>query len=161
MDMSDMNDSGTMPSMNMFFHTGFLEYVLFKGALTKTKGEFAAACLVVVVWAVLYELLKALRDEVSRRHVAQTIAPPTGVAPSSEKAVVSGSNIVKQICSRGHLLQTGLHAVQIFMSYCLMLVFMTYNVYLALCVIIGATLGYFIIGWRRPRENADKSEHCQ
>lgn len=43
-----------------------------------------------------------------------------------------------------HILQTILHVVQLFISYILMLVFMTYNVYLCLSIALGAGLGYFL-----------------
>jgi Ctr copper transporter family len=54
------------------------------------------------------------------------------------------------ILSKMHLAQTGLHAIQLSISYLLMLVFMTYNFYLCLSVIIGAGIGYFAYAWCRP-----------
>lgn len=45
---------------------------------------------------------------------------------------------------RVHLLQTVLHTVQYLLAYALMLVVMTYQVYLYLAVILGAGLGFFI-----------------
>ena len=65
-----------------------------------------------------------------------------------------------RLLSPTHLLQTLLHGVQILMSYCLMLVFMTYNVYLGLCIILGGALGYFVTGWRRSSQLMDQNEHC-
>ena len=58
-----------------------------------------------------------------------------------------------------HVVQTVMHTVQIFVSYCLMLVFMTYNVYLCLSLVLGATLGYFVAGWSRT-QITDQNEHC-
>nr|KAG5700468.1 hypothetical protein BaRGS_013955 [Batillaria attramentaria] len=71
--------------------------------------------------------------------------------------------LFKDLCTNSdggpHLLQTILHAVQIFISYCLMLIFMTYNAYLALCVVLGAAFGYFLVGWKRT-QITDSNEHC-
>lgn len=64
------------------------------------------------------------------------------------------------LCSGAHALQTALHALQSTLSYLLMLVFMTYNVWLCLAVVLGLTLGYFLFGWRRSSIN-DSNEHCQ
>lgn len=50
-----------------------------------------------------------------------------------------------------HVVQTVMHTVQIFVSYCLMLVFMTYNVYLVLSVLLGFGVGHFLIDWKRKR----------
>ena len=46
--------------------------------------------------------------------------------------------------SLAHLSQTILHVVQLLLGYFLMLVVMTYQVYIGLAVIIGAGLGYFL-----------------
>lgn len=64
------------------------------------------------------------------------------------------------LCSGAHAVQTALHALQSTLSYLLMLVFMTYNVWLCLAVVLGLTLGYFLFGWRRSALN-DANEHCQ
>lgn len=50
------------------------------------------------------------------------------------------------LISKSHILQTLLHLIQVFVSYALMLIVMTYNVYLVLAVVLGATCGYFFFG---------------
>ncbi len=47
-------------------------------------------------------------------------------------------------CSCQHILQTVLHVVQLMISYILMLVVMTYNVYLCLGVVLGAGVCYYL-----------------
>ena len=64
-----------------------------------------------------------------------------------------------RLFSSSHVLQTVLHVVQVFVSYCLMLVFMTYNLWLCLAVVLGAGLGYFLFGWKRAVV-VDSNEHC-
>jgi len=44
------------------------------------------------------------------------------------------------------LTRAALYGATIFLSFFLMLVFMTYNAYLILAVVIGAALGHFIFG---------------
>lgn len=58
-----------------------------------------------------------------------------------------------------HLLQTFLHFLQIFNSYCLMLVVMTFNIYLILSICLGATLGFFVFALKRP-EHFYSSDCC-
>ncbi|XP_078324935.1 high affinity copper uptake protein 1-like isoform X3 [Crassostrea virginica] len=86
--------------------------------------------------------------------------------PETKQSV--GSEVVFQrsfldtrvtMISGSHLTQTVLHVVQVFVSYCLMLVFMTYNVWLCLAVILGAGAGYFFFGWKRAVV-VDVNEHC-
>lgn len=43
-----------------------------------------------------------------------------------------------------HVVQTGLHVLQVALGYMLMLLVMSYNVWIFLGVILGSTLGYFI-----------------
>lgn len=63
------------------------------------------------------------------------------------------------MCSLAHLLQSILHVVQVVISYFLMLIFMTYNVYLCLAVALGAGTGYFLFSWKRAVV-VDINEHC-
>jgi len=55
-----------------------------------------------------------------------------------------------------HWLQTLLHFIQLSISLSLMLVFMTFNVYLCLSVTVGGAAGYFIFAWlQRPGQRYD------
>jgi len=57
------------------------------------------------------------------------------------------------ILRRTHWLQTLLHFIQLWLSLTLMLVFMTFNVYLCLAVTVGGAVGYFVFAWiHRPRQ---------
>ncbi|XP_074655099.1 high affinity copper uptake protein 1-like isoform X1 [Tubulanus polymorphus] len=58
-----------------------------------------------------------------------------------------------------HILQTMLHILQIVISYFLMLIFMTYNVWLCIAVVLGAGTGYFLFGWKKAVV-VDVNEHC-
>ncbi|KAK7095182.1 high affinity copper uptake protein 1-like [Littorina saxatilis] len=155
--MGEMGNNSCMGGMmSMFFQDGITEYILFKQLHTNTRGEFASACIVVFVVAILYEVLKFLREEMLRRHNVKVAHILLHGSQDQKTVMLSAAG---RILSRTHLLQTLLHAVQIFVSYCLMLVFMTYNAYLALSLILGATLGYFITGWKRTQVN-DLNENC-
>lgn len=58
-----------------------------------------------------------------------------------------------------HLFQTFLHILQVTLSFLLMLIFMTYNTWLCLAVVLGAALGYFLFGWKKS-VIVDVTEHC-
>lgn len=58
-----------------------------------------------------------------------------------------------------HGFQTCLHIIQMVLSYFLMLIFMTYNVWLCLAVVLGAAVGYFLFGWKKS-VIVDVTEHC-
>ena len=58
-----------------------------------------------------------------------------------------------------HLLQSLLHMIQVTISYSLMMVFMTFNVWLCVAVVLGAGLGYLMFGWKH-KHTAESLEHC-
>ncbi|XP_063424686.1 high affinity copper uptake protein 1-like isoform X2 [Mytilus trossulus] len=170
-----------MMGMMMYFHTGTCEYVLFKEALVSSAGEMVGACIVIFILALIYEGLKVFREHLLRKaltpnyHSEATISKYTHTStdtmvidPQSAKSngLECSGNIYhtkeiarQQIISSSHFIQTILHVVQVFISYCLMLAFMTYNVWLCVAVILGAGAGYFMFGWKRAVV-VDVNEHC-
>ena len=64
-----------------------------------------------------------------------------------------------RMLSWGHLVSTGLHFIQMTLAYFLMLIVMTYNTWLCLAVVFGASLGYFLVGWKKTSV-IDVSDHC-
>uniref|UniRef100_A0A182PNB9 Copper transport protein n=1 Tax=Anopheles epiroticus TaxID=199890 RepID=A0A182PNB9_9DIPT len=71
-----------------------------------------------------------------------------------------GARIVQPtMLSLMHLYQTLLHILQVTLSFLLMLIFMTYNTWLCLAVVLGAALGYFLFGWKKS-VIVDVTEHC-
>ena len=59
-----------------------------------------------------------------------------------------------------HILPVDCSELQIVVSYCLMLIFMTYNVWLCLAVALGAATGYFVFGWKKTVVVDVGGEHC-
>ncbi|BFZ20108.1 hypothetical protein BsWGS_23147 [Bradybaena similaris] len=152
--------------MKMYFHDGYSEYILFESCLTKSPGGMVAACFVVFFLAVLYEGLKFLREIVLQRsltgkaHGAFTVGTlPAGSSQEQMVMQIRNPSITSRMLTSSHFLQTLLHIIQVFISYCLMLVFMTYNVWLCVAIILGAGVGYFTFGWKRAMV-VDSNEHC-
>ena len=64
------------------------------------------------------------------------------VRTSHQEKTESNIKIIQtNLLSRGHILQTFLQLLQVILSYCLMLIFMTYNTWLAAAVAMGAATG--------------------
>jgi len=180
MDHSKMNHGGHdmskmgmdhMDMMMMYFHVGVKEVILFNGWRTATAGEMIASCLALFVAAALYEGLKVFREDLLTRgrqdlvarNSPETVAnhdePGENGIGSDQVMIQSGPSAKARICNKWHVLQSFLHIVQVTVSYMLMLVFMTYNVWLCLAVVLGAGTGYFCFGWRK-QSNHDVNEHC-
>jgi len=170
MDHSSMNMSGggghDMMMMNMYFTTVWHNsYVLFKEWELKEVWQLALACVVIGIVAALYEGLKVLREHLLIKLAPQTVQITSngygGGADGSKDDIVSatGSNVSVRMCSGIHFLQTFLHMIQVTVSYLLMLVVMTYNVWLCISVVLGAGLGYLLFGWKKA-VIVDSNEHC-
>lgn len=70
------------------------------------------------------------------------------------------ASFFRQICSSLHLTQTAIHVMQVVLGYLLMLVVMTYQVYLGIAVILGAGLGYFLFAALISEGVQEKPESC-
>jgi len=171
--MEGMDHSGMhMDMMKMYFHGGVTETILFYGWKTTNVGQLIGSCLLLFVVALLYEGLKVWREELltkAQLALQQRNSPeslPTndetgenGIVGSDQVIIQSGPSTARKMLNKGHFLQSFLHIVQVTVSYMLMLVFMTYNVWLCLAVVLGAGAGYFFFGWRKQSTH-DVNEHC-
>ncbi|XP_045200561.1 high affinity copper uptake protein 1-like isoform X6 [Mercenaria mercenaria] len=158
----DMNntDRTCAGGMLMFFHTGKCEFILFETLRTKDVGGLVGACVAIFALAIIYEGLKVFREMLLQKAMltGNKYAISNG-SSSQDTMVISNKNVGLHMMTCSHFVQTVLHMVQVFISYCLMLVFMTYNVWLCLSVILGAGIGYFLFGWRKAIV-VDINEHC-
>jgi len=148
----DHNNDTTHPIshselMQMFFTLGNKVTVVFKEWETSSDGEIIVSCLALLVIAFLYEGLKVSREMLMRPKRSSAVV----MAPSDKMS--------SSFLSCRHFLQTLLHMIQVSLGYFLMLVVMTFNVWLCISIVVGAGLGYFAFGWLTPSIN-NLGEHC-
>ncbi|XP_015585327.1 high affinity copper uptake protein 1 isoform X2 [Cephus cinctus] len=129
--------------MNMAFHTGLSETILFKGWVTSDWTGIIGSMVGIALMAAIYEGLKNYREHLYANSVCL------------RKAKIPASSA---LCSSVHILQTLLHMIQLVISYFLMLIFMTYNVWLCIALIAGTGCGYFLFGW--SKSNNEMNECC-
>ncbi|XP_011685363.1 PREDICTED: high affinity copper uptake protein 1 isoform X2 [Wasmannia auropunctata] len=148
-----------MHGMLMTFHTGYCESVLFENWKISSIGGLIGSMIGIAIMAALYEGLKYYREYLFWK--TYNALQYRSVTVPNEKNVVAEDNRVVQptMMSWMHLFQTFLHIIQIVLSYFLMLIFMTYNVWLCCAVVLGAAVGYFLFGWKKS-VIVDVTEHC-
>ncbi|KAF4525411.1 hypothetical protein B566_EDAN004154 [Ephemera danica] len=162
-DMSNMTNCEKLDAgqhvMEMTFHFGHCENVLFDWWQIRGPGSLIGSMIGIFIIAALYEGLKYYREYLFWRSnnavQYRTVSPPPQKTDAEEQQKVVKPSMLSKI----HGLQTGLHVIQIIISYLLMLIFMTYNSWLCLAVVAGATLGYFLFGWKKS-VIVDVTEHC-
>ncbi|KAK2158275.1 hypothetical protein NP493_1813g00008 [Ridgeia piscesae] len=157
MDHSGMGGMDGMDHMmKMYFHFSCHSTILFSFWKTTSWEGMLGSCIVIFIMAALYEGLKVGREILLKRALTNE---PISV-PSSDVHIVQPAHSFRtMLLSRSHLLQSVLHVVQIVVSYFLMLIFMTFNMWLCIAVALGAGVGYFLFAWKRT-VIADSNEHC-
>ncbi|XP_016911039.1 high affinity copper uptake protein 1 isoform X1 [Apis cerana] len=169
---SDTNPCASMGMhgmSTMWFHGGYCEHVLFESWKITSISGLIGSMVGIMIMAALYEGLKYYREYLfwkmynSLQYRSVTMPQEKNVVAEDNRVVhMVGEVIHKQpptMLSWMHTFQTCLHIVQIVLSYFLMLIFMTYNVWLCFAVVLGAAIGYFLFGWKKS-VIVDVTEHC-
>ncbi|XP_077986551.1 high affinity copper uptake protein 1-like [Glandiceps talaboti] len=147
--------------MKMYFHFSESVTILFKEWQVDSVGALIGSCIAIFFLAVLYEGLKVMRESLLRKSIVNVKHSSMLIGKGSGDAVLmeTHGHGRSRLLSLSHLLQTILHVIQIVISYFLMLIFMTYNVWLCIAVALGAGFGYFVFGWKKTVV-VDINEHC-
>jgi len=157
--------------MEMAFHGGYNETILFKQWTISSCSGLFYSMLVIFIFGVLYEGLKYYRENLfwksynSLQYRAVSAPEKNGgsVEADNSRVVHMVGEVVHRspptIFSLMHFYQSFLHLVQVTLSLMLMLIFMTYNTWLCLAVVFGAMVGYFMFGWKKSVV-VDVTEHC-
>ncbi|ESN96713.1 hypothetical protein HELRODRAFT_107657 [Helobdella robusta] len=146
-------------SMPMYFHASCEATILFSFWKVSSITGMVVSCLIILVAGMLYEGLKVFREYLLMRNTECKSKEPAGIVPDCYKK--------QKVEPLPHLCQTALHGLQVFYSYCLMLIFMTYNVWLCVSLLLGAICGYFLFAWKRhkcssclPNSCYTTNDHC-
>ena len=155
-------------TMNMLWNTQIEDTcIVFSQWHISTTTGFVFSCLAIVALGVLYEYLRLLQSQVDAR-IAGSIkrkwrndpldeAEVTDVrrletVPEEEEentGLLSGqraiarAELVLPVPPGSRAFRAGLYGLLVFISFFLMLVFMTYNAYLILSVVLGAAIGHY------------------
>lgn len=161
----DHSHSHAGMDMDMTFHFGVKEKVLFDSWDVNGQWTMLLSCVGIFFMAVMYEGIKYYRENLLWKtyNTLHYRAVDENAVPDSENHKSVVREVVRKdsprMLSQKHLVQTGLHIIQLTVSYLLMLIFMTYNVWLCLAVVVGSAVGYFLFGWKRTVV-VDMTETC-
>eukprot|EP00099_Drosophila_melanogaster_P004784 NP_001245551.1 copper transporter 1A, isoform B [Drosophila melanogaster] len=158
--------TGMEHMMPMAFHFGYNETILFSWWHIETVAGLIGSMIAIFLLALMYEGLKYYREYLFwKTYNLLEYRPVTGPQRNPEApripspAAAAPSPVQPSMLSINHLLQTLLHVLQVTLSFLLMLIFMTYNVWLCLMVVLGAAVGYFLFCWKKS-VIVDVTEHC-
>ncbi|KZT39068.1 Ctr copper transporter [Sistotremastrum suecicum HHB10207 ss-3] len=141
---------GTKCSMNMLWNTQIIDTcIIFREWHISSNGLFALSFFGILGLAIVYEGLRLLQTSIEVSTAQKEVA--TEGTSLGRLPDIGESNPLIQGRPRRHspslffrLLRSVLYGISVFLAFFLMLVFMTYNAYLILAVVLGATTGHFI-----------------
>ncbi|PIL35956.1 transporter [Ganoderma sinense ZZ0214-1] len=159
---------GPKCSMNMLWNTQIEDTcIVFRSWHISTTSAFVFSCVVIAGLGVFYEYLRVAQRNLDLRIAATLSAQGKGKAAAaahshgsvsgrdspeidSEEAglltgtLVKKTNVGTPLPFTARVARASLYGAQVFLSFFLMLVFMTYNAYLILATVVGAAIGHFI-----------------
>eukprot|EP00047_Mylnosiga_fluctuans_P014320 m.37455 g.37455 ORF g.37455 m.37455 type:complete len:172 (-) comp5446_c0_seq2:2170-2685(-) len=139
--------------MQMTFYNDYAVTILFETWNVTTVGEYVFACIATFVVTLLWEALRqkaasieALIDRLMEKRqpaedgLSLSVEDSLGyVLQEGTQAQISSTSTFSVRC-----LRTLVHIVRFTLSYFLMLIAMTFNTGLFLCIILGSGAGFFI-----------------
>ncbi|KAJ7635251.1 Ctr copper transporter [Roridomyces roridus] len=143
-------------SLHMLWNTQIIDTcVIFRSWHIRSRTAFLPFCATMMGLAVLYEVLRAFQKRFDARIALELanaipevghIRLPTDEDEDLEAMLrMQHENLNGTPVSLLHrILRATLYGVLVFLSLFLMLVCMTYNAYLILSIVLGATLGHFL-----------------
>ncbi|KAH7919287.1 Ctr copper transporter [Leucogyrophana mollusca] len=159
------HDMGPMCSMNMLWNTQIIDTcIVFKQWHIHSNSAFVLSFFVIVGLGVLYEYLRAFRVAFDGR-IAATLnkgksrsparsgrSTPDHTSDVEEAGLLTGRRALRpsrtgtRVPPLYRVMRAVLYGATVFLSFFLMLVFMTYNAYLILAVVAGAAIGHYVFG---------------
>jgi copper transporter 1 len=131
-------DMGPTCSMHMLWNTQIEDTcIVFRQWHISSHFIFALSFIAIILISLGYEYLRAYQRSVDRR-IAQALSRGKGRDRSAPSYCT--------VPFYPRVLRAALYGSQVFVSFFLMLVFMTYNAYLILAVVLGASIGHFVFG---------------
>ncbi|CAJ0576412.1 unnamed protein product, partial [Mesorhabditis spiculigera] len=116
---------------SMAFHFGNMETILFTWWMPNSASGMFWSCFLVFLFCWLYESVKFFRLYRNMRNTLEVaLVEPESRFRFSPKITAFA------------LFDVPLHAIQIVLAYALMLIFMTFNVWLCMTIVIGETLSH-------------------
>jgi hypothetical protein len=137
-----VNSAESGPIMRMYFHTGILDYVLFKNWVPDTNAYYAATWFAIFVFGIMYELLKLVRSRLEKKWNAEF------EGQAENQMLLNSSIFTAQMpfIWRVDLLRAFLHLLEVGWGLLIMLIAMTFNVGLFFAVLAGAFVGMLFVG---------------
>jgi copper transporter 1 len=124
---------------------------LSEGWQIQNNGMFAATCIGVILLVVLVEAFRRIGKEydnfLTRQFERQAVAQQAAFVANCVDKSTTGRAIRFRVTPLQQLARALIHALTFGGAYIVMLLAMYFNVYVIICIFIGAGLGKFLCDW--------------
>ncbi|KAF8149488.1 Ctr copper transporter [Crassisporium funariophilum] len=156
--------------MNMLWNTDIIDTcIVFRSWHVTSKSFFIGSCIAIVLLGVFYEYLRVFQRKLDV-HIARSLqaakgkgrlplrdsgSRSRGSSPDDtfeESGLLTGTRLLDAsltgtpVPAASRALRAVVYGAIVFLSFFLMLVFMTYNAYLIAAVVVGASFGHYVFG---------------
>ncbi|VBB26072.1 unnamed protein product [Acanthocheilonema viteae] len=153
--LHQQHDEHRQHAMKMWFHFGYHEIILFEFWQIESLHGLFLSCLLIFIMACFYEWIKWFRVYLQ----LSTARCPSSCRHTNDEGKqdeIKQDDDKRIDCSRSFASspltitlplgyqQAVLYLVQLTLAYCLMLIAMTYNVWLTVAVVAGAAFGHWL-----------------
>ncbi|KIW66415.1 hypothetical protein PV04_05751 [Phialophora macrospora] len=152
MDHGDM-DVGHQCSMNMLFTWNTQNLcIVFRWWRIAGPMSLALSLLAIIILGAGYEAIREVSRRVEARQAAQLSTHSISASSEHESSSLLrvGRDNKGAAERQGTIIRATLYAVQVFYSFFIMLLFMTYNGWVMLAVAVGAFVGYIAFSNKLP-----------
>ncbi|KIY66749.1 Ctr copper transporter, partial [Cylindrobasidium torrendii FP15055 ss-10] len=157
------HDAPSMPmcSMNMLWNTQVVDTcIVFSSWHIHSSTQFALSFIIIVLMGVAYEYIRHIQRRYDAHIVATAATSRVSRSPSRESLLDNPTVNGIPVPQYHRAVRALLYGSAVFVSFFLMLVFMTYNAYLIVAVVIGAAIGYYLFNPELILAASDKGMAC-
>ncbi|CAI7655018.1 hypothetical protein N7533_002408 [Penicillium manginii] len=151
MDMSSSSSSNECKISMLFNWYTIDACFLSEGWQIQNNGMFAATCIGVILLVVLVEAFRRIGKEydnfLTRQFERQAVAQQAAFVANCVDKSTTGRAIRFRVTPLQQLARALIHALTFGGAYIVMLLAMYFNVYVIICIFIGAGLGKFLCDW--------------
>ncbi|EJD52817.1 Ctr copper transporter [Auricularia subglabra TFB-10046 SS5] len=132
--------TGAQCKLHMLWNTQVIDTcVVFREWHIRSQAGFLYALVIITALGVLYEYLRIVQANYDRKVAARLSVAKAPISPIQPR-------VLSKVPLAQRATRAALYGASVFLSFFLMLVFMTYNAYLIGAVVVGAALGHYIFG---------------
>ncbi|ESN95093.1 hypothetical protein HELRODRAFT_179678 [Helobdella robusta] len=135
-----------------YFHTRLRNVILFQGWETYNAPDVVLACVFAFVVAIIFEVVQSVKECYAKKCYKWKLIERTERFKDEsndyggvDRAQTESTKACSSPFTRSNLIKTILYTIHSSLGILIMLIYMTFNTYLCLAIILGKAVGFFFL----------------